>query len=94
MAWRILIPQLEIELIRRQSPKKHFIDGTSLVVQWLGLCAPTAGGTGWIPGWGTRISHATWHSQKKMFNKIKFNKIILLRYDLYFKNCIYTIYTT
>ena len=34
MAWRILIPQLEIELIRRQSPKKHFIDGTSLVVQW------------------------------------------------------------
>ena len=36
--------------------------GTSLAVQWLGLCASTAGGRGSIPGWGTRISHAcvTW----------------------------------
>ena len=23
--------------------------------QWLGLCASTAGGTGSIPGWGTKI---------------------------------------
>ena len=28
--------------------------GTSLVVQWLGLCAPNAGSPGSIPGWGTR----------------------------------------
>ena len=28
--------------------------GTSLVVQWLRLCAPSAGGLGWIPGQGTR----------------------------------------
>ena len=28
--------------------------GTSLVVQWLGLCAPNPGGPGWIPGQGTR----------------------------------------
>ena len=31
--------------------------GTSLVVQWLGLCASTAGATGLIPGWGTKKSH-------------------------------------
>ena len=29
-------------------------DGTSQVVQWLGLCAPNAGGPGSIPGQGTR----------------------------------------
>ena len=28
--------------------------GTSLVVQWLGLHAPDAGGPGSTPGWGTR----------------------------------------
>ena len=28
--------------------------GTSLAVQWLGLCASTAGGTGSIPGQGTK----------------------------------------
>ena len=35
---------------------------TSLVVQWLRLCASTALGTGLIPGLGTKISHATWGS--------------------------------
>ena len=40
--------------------------GTSLVVQWLRLCSPSAGGLDLIPGWGTRshirqlqIPHAT-----------------------------------
>ena len=41
--------------------------GTSLVAQWIGLCAPNAGGLGLIPGQGTRScmhaatksSHAT-----------------------------------
>ena len=28
--------------------------GTSLVVQWVRLHAPNAGGLGLIPGWGTR----------------------------------------
>ena len=32
--------------------------GISLAVQWLRLCAPNAGGTGLIPGWGTKIPHA------------------------------------
>ena len=30
------------------------VSGTSLVVQWLGLCAPGAGGPGSIPGQGSR----------------------------------------
>ena len=39
--------------------------GTSLVVQWLRLHAPSAGGTDSIPGQGTKILHATWRGQKK-----------------------------
>ena len=34
-------------------PKRAF-PGTSLVVQWLRPCVPSAGGPGWIPGQGTR----------------------------------------
>ena len=41
------------------------LEGTSLVVLWLRLRASTAGSTGWIPGWGTKIPHAMRHSQKK-----------------------------
>ena len=29
--------------------------GTTLVVQWLTLHASTAGGSGSIPGWGTKM---------------------------------------
>ena len=43
--------------------------GTSLVVQWLRLCAPNAGGTGSIPGQGTKIPHATRHSPKEKKKK-------------------------
>jgi len=42
--------------------------GNSLVVQWLGLAAFTARVPVSIPDWGTKISLAEWHSQKK--NKI------------------------
>ena len=37
----------------------------SLEVQWLGLCASTAGGMGSITGLGTKNLHATQHGQKK-----------------------------
>ena len=43
--------------------------GNSLAVQQLGLRASTAGGTGSISGWGTRILHAAQHSQKKKEKK-------------------------
>ena len=39
--------------------------GASLVVQWLRLHASTAGGMGSIPGRGTKIPHAAWHSHEK-----------------------------
>ena len=35
-------------------PENNFRVGTSLVVQWLRLHAPNAGGPGSIPGQGTR----------------------------------------
>ena len=34
--------------------KKYYVAGTSLVVQWIILCTPNAGGPGSIPGQGTR----------------------------------------
>ena len=46
------------------------VTGTSLVVQWLRLCAPNAGGLGTIPGQGTG-SHMQQlrHSAAKEMNK-------------------------
>ena len=43
---------------------KSIIPGTSLAAQWLRLHAYPAGGLGSIPGQGTKIPHATQHSQK------------------------------
>ena len=39
--------------------------GTSLVVQWLRLCAPSKVISGLIPGQGTKISHVAWSKDKK-----------------------------
>ena len=44
--------------------------GTPLEVQWLGLCASTAGGTGSIPGRKTKIPHAAWCGRKKKKKQI------------------------
>ena len=49
---------------------KKKIHGTSLAVQWLRLCASDTGGVGLIPGWGTKIPHATWSSQIKKNSQI------------------------
>ena len=35
------------------------------MVQWLRLHAPSAGGKGSIPGWETKIPHATAQPEKK-----------------------------
>ena len=43
--------------------------GTSLVVQWLRFHASTVGSTDSIPGWRTKIPHATWHGQKHFLIK-------------------------
>ena len=39
-------------------PFNNFSLGSSLAVQWLGLCASTAGGMNLIPGQGTKTPHA------------------------------------
>ena len=38
--------------------------GTSLAVKGLRFCASNAGDAGSIPGWGTKIPHATQQGQK------------------------------
>ena len=45
--------------------------GNSLALQWLGLCAFTAEGSGSSPGRGTNILQATWCGQKKERKKEK-----------------------
>ena len=45
--------------------KITMIWGLSLTVQWLRLHAPNVGGKGSIPGWETKIPHATQRSLKK-----------------------------
>ena len=60
------------------TPVKMGASGTSLAVQWLGLRASNAGGTGSIPGQGTKILQAACCGQKtnkrKNQTKIKQNK--------------------
>ena len=42
------------DYITRETDPLENISGTSLLVQWLRLCAPNAGGLGLIPGQGPR----------------------------------------
>ena len=44
---------------------KWILPETSLVGQWLRLCASNAGAVDWIPGWGTKIPHASSGQKKK-----------------------------
>lgn len=40
------------------------LQGTSLAVQWLRLCASNAGDSSLIPAWGLKILHAMWLGPK------------------------------
>ena len=44
--------------------EKEYRPRTSLAVQWLRIHASTAGGTGLMPGWGTKILYDAWCGQK------------------------------
>ena len=46
-------------------PSRALSVGTSLVGLWLSLCAPSAGGMGWIPGQGTKVLHLHTVGKKK-----------------------------
>ena len=50
---------------------KSYFRGTSLVIQWLRLCASNAGAMGLIPGRGAKISHAVWPKNKQTKKSIK-----------------------
>ena len=56
------------------------LTGTSLVFQWLKLCASNAGGVGLIPGQGTKIPHASW--QKKNKNKKTQNRSNIVTHSI------------
>ena len=43
--------------------------GTSLLVQWLRLCASSARDAGRISGRGTKILHAVWCGQENIYIK-------------------------
>ena len=61
--------------------------GTSLGVHWLELHASTVEGLALNPGWGIRIPHAAWHSQKvktKIFFKSHMQRRLLnSKYSLF-----------
>ena len=48
-------------------PFKNVYWGTSLVAQWLGLHPPQAGGTGSMPGEGTKIPHGAHHGLNNVY---------------------------
>ena len=50
--------------------------GNFLEFQWLELCVFTARGMGSMPGWGTKISHATKHGSKKKKKQRSINGIL------------------
>ena len=54
-------------LAGRVNGKSIYYLGTSLTVQWLRLRASNEGGTGLIPGGGTKIPHATVQPKKKVY---------------------------
>ena len=60
---------LRVNVGRGKERDQGWHQGTSLVAQWLGLHASTAGDMGVIPGWGTKILRATWCGNKKTQNK-------------------------
>ena len=60
------------DLLAAQGTLKSLLQGTSLMVQWLRLCASNAGGVGLIPGQGTMIPHAGRHKNLKKKKKSLF----------------------
>ena len=50
--------------LRTLEGKRDGMSGASPLVQWLRLCASVAGSRGSIPGWGTKILHSAWCSEK------------------------------
>ena len=56
--------------------------GTSLVAHWLKLWASSAGGTGSIPGRGTKILYAGWCGQKNNKKRRRITSFLNLTVNL------------
>ena len=54
-----------------------------LIGHWLRLHASTAGNAGSVPGWETKIPHASWYGQKK-------KKFLMYQY-IFFKMFVYEV---
>ena len=52
--WNIMMLQIARSQVQTQEAKRVYPRETSLVVQWLRLCTPSAGGLGLIPDQGAR----------------------------------------
>ena len=61
--------------------------GTSLVVQWLKLCTPNAGGPGSIPGQGTRPHIKQIRVCMPQLRLVQSNKEIKIKKYIYLKPC-------
>ena len=70
-----------------QPNKQIFFLRTSLVIQWLRLRVSNVGSVGLIPGQGTKITHAIWHSQKIF--KLEKKKIFFKKWDGMFCCCLF-----
>ena len=60
---------IKLKIVCKETMNRMKRQGTSLVGQWLRLRASTAGGTGSIPGQGTRTLRAARCGQKKKKNE-------------------------
>ena len=70
MAWEQMIrPMGSLNVEVKKKKKKPDTYGNSMLVQWLGLHASTAGSPGLISGWGTKILQAAHLDQKKKKKK-------------------------
>ena len=59
--------------------------GSSLAVEWLGLCDSTAGEMGPVPGWRAKIPYAAQHRQNK-YIKIKYVHEFFLKKEKNYQN--------
>ena len=58
-----LLADIKKKKKNHNSTLQNIIDVGISLVQWLRLYSFKARGTGLIPGWGTKIPHASWHGQ-------------------------------
>lgn len=72
------VPDLLKNNAYQKNNNNKYLTTTSLAVQQLRHCTPTAGGVDSITGQGTKISYSVWHGQKNKQIIIKPNLLQVL----------------